>query len=368
MSKILLLPRGLNGENLAGFGRYSLNMINELGRQMDNDKYYTINTIKKYQLSNIENIEMDLPGSNLELSDKILSLKSYLLNVDIVHSFFAPLPQKRTFKSVLTIHDLIYVRRPEWSLSDKFYEFTNVYIRKSAQNSDHIVTVSQKTKYDVMELFGIPEEKITVTYLGCDPIFAKSASNDVMPVLSKYNIDGDFLLSVCTIEPRKNLTNILEAYEEFRNKSNEKIKLVLVGKIGWKYDAIMDKINLSRYKDDIILTGYVPDEDLAVLYKNTLAFLYVSLYEGFGLPVLEAMECGAAVITSNTTSLPEVGGNSVCYCNPESIDDIVSALEKVVLSDSYRDELKSKSIQRAKCFSFEESVRKTKEVYKKILM
>lgn len=366
MSKIAFLPNILNNGNVTGIGRYSINLIKELVQQNNYSNYITIDVPENYNIFNIPNIDIGLSASDILLSDKILSLKAYLLNIKLIHSFYAELPEKKTYKSVLTIHDLICIKHPEWFINNRSYDYMNIYLRRTANNVDHIIAVSNQTKNDIIELFNIPQEKISVIYLGVDEVFNREYSYEE-DTLKKYNIDKEYILSVCTFEPRKNITRILDTYEKFRENNKEDIKLVLTGGKGWKYTDIFNKINLNKYNKDIIITGYVSNEELAILYKNSLVFVYPSLYEGFGLPVLEAMACGTAVITSNTTSLPEVGGDAVCYCEPESVDSILNCLEKVIFLENYRKELKFKSLKRNKKFSYKETAKKTSEIYNMLL-
>ena len=174
-------------------------------------------------------------------------------------------------------------------------------------------------------------------------------------------------MSVSTIEPRKNLRGLLNGFISFK-KAHEKsdLKLVLVGGIGWDKEFESYINGVDDYRDSIILTGFVTDEELSALYKYALAVAYVSFYEGFGLPILEALTAGKAVISSDTTSMPEVGGNAVCYCNPYKVDSIEAAFEQVVYNDSYRKELESMARTQASRFSYEKAAKETIAIYNAI--
>ena len=170
--------------------------------------------------------------------------------------------------------------------------------------------------------------------------------------MQRYKISTPYLLSVCTLEPRKNLPRLLQAYEQVRARNKERLQLVLTGRLGWQYEELVRQLGNSPYSQDIVLTGFVPDRDLADLYRGARAFAFPSLYEGFGLPVLEAMSCGIPVMASNISSIPEVGGDCICYCDPYSIESMVRALETVLLDEEKRRYMAAAEIERARQFSW----------------
>lgn len=355
--------RILNNAFKTGIGRYSYNLFNQLLNYSD-EKYYLVGDINEKKFSKANRIDIDLPNSNNDLANKILSLMGYVYELDVLHSPYFPIPKRRTFKGILTIHDLIPLRKPEWFANRNVYNFFNIQIRDSVKYVDHIIADSQATKNDIIDLFAVDENKISVVYLGIDQSFIDILPNqEDKSILKKYNIDLNYILSVCTVEPRKNIYRTLKAYEIFRKRYKEKIKLVLVGKLGWKYESLLQAIKESKFSDDIIITGYVLDEDLPILYRNAEVFMYPSLYEGFGLPVLESMTCETPVITSNISSLSEVGGDSVMYCDPYDIESIVCAIEEVLTKPSLQKELREKGKNRSQLFSWKKAAEQTRQIY-----
>jgi glycosyltransferase involved in cell wall biosynthesis len=357
--------RILNNAYKTGIERYSYNLFSEICK-FEDEKYYLIGEVMDKNFKNAEKFEIniDLPQSNTVLANKMLSLMGYISDLDLLHSPYFPVPKIRTFKGVLTIHDLIPLRVPEWFGNNNVHDFFDTEIRETVKYIDHIIADSQATKNDIIDLFSIDENKISVVYLGVDQSFINILPNQGdNSILEKYDINSNYILSVCTVEPRKNIQRILKSYEILRERHKEKIELVLVGRLGWKYENLLQMIKESKFSDDIILTGYVPDEDLLILYRNAEVFMYPSLYEGFGLPILEAMSCEAPVITSNVSSLPEVGGDSVMYCDPYDVESIVYTIEEIITKPSLQKELREKGKIRAQQFSWKKAAEQTRQIY-----
>ena len=242
------------------------------------------------------------------------------------------------------------------------------HLTKYAINSsDHIITVSESTKNEILDLFPkIDRDKITVTHEASDLKPAEGVDSNRL--YEHFNdLPQHYLLSVGTLEPRKNLKRLIQAFSELKvaNKIQD-VGLVLVGGRGWLDSGVgADQEELS--KQGIFPLGFVADEWLPQLYSNALAFVYPSIHEGFGLPPLEAMSCGAPVILSETSSLPEVGGDAALYVDPFSIDSIQSAIEKIVNDSELRNALSEKSLLQSRKFSWDETARLTEEVYRTVL-
>lgn len=371
MKKIGVDIRILNNKHKTGIEQYTYQLFTHLLKYND-DNYYMIGDIldEKFKKLKSIDIDFDLPMSNNDFSNKMLCLMGFLSDLDLVHSTYFPIPKNRTFKAVLTVHDLIPIRNPEWFPNKRVYDFMNIDIRQAVKYADHIIASSEATKKDIIEFFSTDEKKISVVYCGCDHVLLgdntidKKTENDI---LKKYNIEKDYILSVCTIEPRKNIERVLQAYQIIRDKFKTKVQLVLVGKLGWHYEKLMQIIKESKYSDDIIFTGYVSDNELPIIFKNAEVFIYASLFEGFGIPVAEAMACGTAVITSDTSSLPEVGGDAVLYCNPYDIESIAYSIEKILTKPSLKNELREKGMTRASMLTWDKTAKKTRDVYLKCL-
>lgn len=286
----------------------------------------------------------------------------YCKKIDLVHSYW------NTFESMqadcaklITIHDLIPLVHPEWHTMRDYFD---TVVRWSAEKSDLILTNSEYTKKDIVDYYHIAPEKVIPIYPGL--LHSLDFSYSDKAVLDKFEIRHDYIMSVSTIEPRKNLRGLINGFIEFKRRHPaSKLQLVLVGGIGWDRTFEQDINRLDEYRDSIVLTGFVTDLELSALYCNALAVGYVSFYEGFGLPILEALAAGKAVISSDTTSMPEVGGDAVCYCDPYRVESIADAIEQVVTDDACRTRLEALAPQQAAKFSYAKAAAETIAVYNK---
>lgn len=301
--------------------------------------------------------------------NRCLPLQCMTKDIALVYSLYEPcFDEKERFAKVMTIHDLIPVVHSEWF--DYGSSWGNQFM-KSARNADRIVADSEYTKKDIIEYFKIAPEKIKVVYLGVDSGLERSVdagTNFRDAVLAKYHLKQAYLLSVCTLEPRKNLVRLIRGFEQFKAHHRDcAIKLVIVGRKGWLLNEIASYVSNQDVLADIVVTGYVSDEELAGLYAGCMAVAYVSLYEGFGLPVLEGMYYKKPVITSNVTSIPEVGGDAVIYCDPYETDSIENAMEQVVDRKVDIEALCRRAAQRAKEFTYRKTADGLLELYTDLL-
>jgi len=234
------------------------------------------------------------------------------------------------------------------------------------QAADAVIAISESTRRDAIRLYGMDEEKIRVIYEGVSPRFCVASPEAISVVRQKHSLPESFILSVGTIEPRKNLTSLLGAYRALKNQGAE-WKLVIVGKKGWLYEGFFSRLRELGLENEVIFPGFVPDEDLPAFYSAADLFVFPSLYEGFGLPVLEAMACGAPVITSNTSSLPEVAGEAALLVDPTSVEELAGGMRRVLESKELRDELRAKGPKQAAKFRWENAARETLSVYEAVL-
>jgi glycosyltransferase involved in cell wall biosynthesis len=303
------------------------------------------------------------PGINSILPEK----------VDIFHSPFHPLPRQviknRSIKKFITVYDLIPVLFPQ------YFEFKETSfierLLKSCQDDCWITTISESTKADICNYHQIDESRIIVAYPAASEIFHKSNSvSQLEEIKLKYQIPAQpYILSLSTLEPRKNVEHVIRSFAKLiqENQLND-LCLVLVGARGWNYQQIFETIsNFDNVKNRIIVTGYVDDKDLAAIYSNALMFVYPSLYEGFGLPPLEAMQCGIPVITSNTSSLPEVVGTAGLMVDPTDEDQLCQQMLNVYSDSNLHKTLSEKSLLQAKKFSWKECQEKTVTGYLKAM-
>lgn len=291
--------------------------------------------------------------------------------VDLLHvPAFSP-PIYKKYKMVVTVHDLIGMLFPnQLRWPSAFY--WGKWLPFSLNRADAIIADSQNTKQDLMKGLGIAEDKIHVVYLSGHENFSADLSPDqILEVKRKYGIQEKYFLFVGTLEPRKNLDRVIEAFAQFmkQKKQDSRYQLVVVGSKEFGHGKFFQSLSsrLGVTLDDVIFTGYVSHEELNALYCGTEAFVYPSLYEGFGIPILEAMASGAPVIASTKTSIPEVAGNAAVLVDPYDTAEIAGALIEMIHKPDLRSSLVEKGFQRIKQFSWNETARQTIEVYRKVL-
>ncbi|MEA3308121.1 MAG: glycosyltransferase family 1 protein [Chloroflexota bacterium] len=267
--------------------------------------------------------------------------------------------------TVLTVHDLIFRHLPEHhKLLNRWY--LNATLPLYCRRADHIIAVSEETRRDLLAAYNLPVEKITVIHEAADPRFRLPAPGAVVRARTSYGLPAEYLLYVGTIEPRKNLPRLLHAWEPLY-QAGEAPPLVIVGRRGWLADDFYAALERSPCREAVQFTGYVRDEDLPALYAGATAFVFPSLYEGFGLPPLEAMACGTPVICSRTSSLPEVVGDAALTVEPTETDALRSALYRLVSQPELRAELRARGLKQAAQFSWERAAQETLAVYRNLL-
>lgn len=289
-----------------------------------------------------------------------LAGQTYRENLDVlfVPSHTLPLIRKPGLKTVLTVHDLGAEYLPTThQLKQRLYlKLMTNYQLKSAT---HLIAVSEATKQDIIKRVGVRAEKISVVYEGYNQNLFKP---------TKSVVSGEYFLFVGTIQPRKNLERLIKAYAQFLKQQgpSKQPELVLAGSKGWLADEIYALPARLGIKNQVKFLGYVPDEKLPALYSGAKAFLFPSLFEGFGLPILEAMACGCPVLTSNISSMPEVGGDAALYVDPYSVEDITRGIEKIMNQELRIKNIK-KGFEQVKKFSWEKCAKETLLVLKQTL-
>ncbi len=271
----------------------------------------------------------------------------------------------RSIPTVLTVHDLIFERFPSYHKPlNRWY--LGLTMPLYARRADAIIAISKATKREIMETYGVPGDKIHVVYEAASPMFRPQPPETVARAKARYGLPDRYLLFVGTIEPRKNLVALLTAFEKVK-RSGLTDALVIVGKKGWLYEDFFRRLESSPAKDSVILPGFVPDEDLPAVYAGAQALALPSLYEGFGLPVLEAMACGTPVVTSSAGSLPEIGGDAALYVPPEDVKALTEALAAVLGDPGKAAEMRSKGLMQSSRFSWARTAEETLKVYRTLL-
>jgi glycosyltransferase involved in cell wall biosynthesis len=294
-----------------------------------------------------------------------LGLPLHLLrnSFDLFHGTNYEIPFWSRRPTVVTIHDLSLMLLSGVH-RDELIGRSRWRLPWMAKRASRIITPSHSIKKELCEAFDIPPDKVAVTPEAPRPVFKRREDPDF---LRRLGIDGDFILFVGTIEPRKNLRRLVEAFDQMLRNTSLSPKLVIAGGKGWMMDDFVSFIAEKGLTDRICLTGYLQDEDLCALYSACTAFIYPSLYEGFGLPPLEAMACGAPVITSRTPALMETVGNAARLVDPQSADDIAQAMTEMLSDQKAREHYVELGTVRVKQFSWEQTALKTLEVYREVL-
>ena len=269
-------------------------------------------------------------------------------------------------KKVLTVHDLSFLRYPEFFSVRKNFWHKSLNIKKLVERYDVIVAISENTKIDLMELLDVPEEKIRVIYSGFNLDNNSLSSDEVELFKIKHGLNEHFILYLGAIEPRKNVDGLVEAYNLLRDKHLPltDYQLVLAGAKGWKNKSVYKKVAESLYRDDIKFLGYVSRGERNWLYNNAALFVYPSYYEGFGFPPLEAMAHGLATITSDVSSLPEVVASAALTINPYSTLDLARAIETMLLDRKLREEYAKRGLERAELFSWQNTADNYLQLFK----
>lgn len=269
-------------------------------------------------------------------------------------------------RTVFTLHDLIFLHFPEYHLPYNRW-FLTLAMPRFLRAADVIITPSECSRQDALTWYNLPEAKIKVIYEAASPIFQPAGQRGHLEaVRQKYQLPERFILHVSTIEPRKNLSRLLEAFKAVLNDWPD-LKLVLIGKKGWLYDAFFQKLRELGLEEQVIFPGYVDEVDLPACFQLAEVFVYPSLYEGFGLPPLEAMACGLPVISSNSSSLPEVVGDAGLLVDPNDTAAWAEALRRVLADAELRQELAGRALRQAQKFSWQRAADELVEVYRSLL-
>lgn len=360
-------------EKPSGIGIYTLNLINSLAQQEEIQLSIAYQpSVKKWlrgdlSFSNPFNLQpnpyiipIPVTISNFlgKIPNPVLPYLEKKLNVpDIVHGTDHYVYPCRNSQKIMTIHDLTFIKYPNYTNS-----ITKTYsnrIKQCLKWTDLVITFSQSTKKDIVEYLRVKPERIYVT-----PQASRYSSEYLFHKTNKYDFSKPYILFVSTIEPRKNIKTLVDAFNILKQKHKLEHQLVLIGQKGWNCKPILAAIENSPWQNQIHQLGYLSDREVALFYTKADVFVYPSYYEGFGLPVLEAMTLGAPVVTSNTSSLPEVAGDAALLIDPHDPTQLADAILRVISDPQLRQELIQKGKERAKLFSWERTAKETIKAYK----
>ena len=289
-------------------------------------------------------------------------------DADITYFFGFFLPRRTGTKAIFTIHDMVFMSHPE-TVTKKGLLISKLEVKRSAKRANRIITVSEASKREILHYYHVPDEKIAIV----PPAYDEKKFNtnydleEIKQCCEKYGISGEYILYVGTLEPRKNLVRLIEAYDKTFCNQPDPPQLVLAGMKGWKFDSIFEAAANSSLKDNILFTGYVEEKDVPILMNGATVFAFPSIYEGFGMPCLEAMACGTPVLTSNLSSMPEVVGEAGILVDPYSIDDIGLKLKELMANPQLREKHRELGLEQCKKFSWEDSARKLHKVFEEVV-
>ena len=368
--RIAIDARGINLYNGTGIGTYTENVLKNLINIDTTNNYHVFWSGNNYESIKKENCKIVMTSKKHQrfFEDHYFPVNISTENIDIYH-----MPQNGigfseeiSCKKIVTIHDLIPYVMPETVGKGYLLKFLKE-MPLIIGGSDGIITVSEFSKRDILKFFPIDENKIFVTPLAADKKYTPIDKNYCRDFLKNvYNLTDPFILYLGGFSERKNVASALTAFSKVYKDLNKKYNLVIVGGYKDSSQRLVKLVNELKIESRVIFTGFVPEEHLPIFYNCCDTFIYPSFYEGFGLPPLEAMNCGTPVIASNLTSIPEVVGDGGILINPYDISEISLAIGNLLSSEKLREELSYKALRRAKEFSWQNTAQSTLKVYESI--
>jgi len=360
----------------AGLGRYAAALAEQLVTQ-DKADAFTVFAHGRFDDARLSPTLRALPRATIPLDVRPfrmgvwlahaldVGLERWFPRADIFHATEHLLPRFKNVKTVFTLHDLIFQFFPDYHLPLNRWFLTGA-MPHFLRRADAIIAVSECTKRDAIRFYNLPSEKITVIYEAADPALRRvEDAHTIARVRAEYAQNQPFLLFVSTIEPRKNIRALVDALKILRARGLPH-RLLVAGRKGWLYQPTFDHVKQTGMDDAVTFLDFVPDVDLRALYAACEAFVFPSLYEGFGLPPLEAMACGAPVVCANNSSLPEVVGEAALLVDARDPGDIANAVARVISDTNLRDELRARGFAQARKFSWERAARETLQIYQRV--
>jgi glycosyltransferase involved in cell wall biosynthesis len=352
---------------LGGNETYASNLIEALA-EVDTQNRYTLYVTRQAAIDRYAHrwpnvtIRKTLPHTPLVRIPLTLAAELRRRPIDILHVQYTA-PPLAPCDTVVMIHDLSFEHIPE-TFKRRSWMQLRLTVRRTARSASHILTDSEYSRQDILRTYRLPPERVTTT-----PLAASSRFKPVHDrgVLDKYGISGDYILAVGSIQPRKNIARLIRGYTRMLSQHSDNApRLVIVGKRAWLFEDTIRAAAISSANDKILFTGYVPERELAALYTGALCFAYPSYFEGFGIPLLEAMRCGTPTITSDRTCFPEVVGDASLIIDPFDEESIAAGLWRMISDVALREQLRSRGFVQSSLFDWRKTARLTLDVYEEV--
>ncbi len=355
-----------------GIGTYVRNLLHQLGR-IDPDTEYVVlcqpedrEIIAKFGGNVRPIVEPARPYSVAEQFRVPLALRRE--KVDLFHATHYVLPPLTRRRAIVTIHDCIHLMFPQYLPNRLAHGYAKAFFWSATQQAERILTVSEASKRDILRLCDVPPERVAVIYNAIDERFRVTPNEEqVALVRERYQLDDDFVLYVGNIKPHKNVERLIDAFAQVRQAGLDHLKLLVIGDAITRYATLRRAVHRGKLHKHVRFLGFVPTETLAILYRLASVFVFPSLYEGFGLPPLEAMACGTPVVTSNISSLPEIAGDAAILIDPHDSTSIANGIAQAITDTALREKLRARGLERAQMYSWERSVTRVREIYDEVL-
>jgi glycosyltransferase involved in cell wall biosynthesis len=357
-----------------GIGTYVRNLLRQLARQDTRHEYVvfcqeqdwdSVDALGPHFRAVVENAA---PYSIAEQAAIPLDLRREA--IELFHAPHYVLPPLTPCRSVVTIHDCIHLRFPQYLPSKLAYAYARAQLWAATHLAARVMTVSEASKRDILRYFRVPESRIDVIYNAIDDRFWQEPDPEAIArVRERYQLDGPFVLYAGNIKPHKNLERLIESFHLLRQQNPDlrHVRLLIIGDEISKYASLRRAVHRHKLHKHVRFFGFVADQTLAALYRLAGVFVFPSLYEGFGLPPLEAMASGTPVITSNVSSLPEVVGDAALMIDPYEPEAIADAMRRVLTDEALRADLRRRGLARAREFSWERSIARVREIYDEVM-
>jgi len=363
-----------NVDRRVGIGEYSFELLKEFQAsqkaKVESQKFviYLKEKPKAHMPAPTPNFSYKVVGPKKLWTQLGLPLNLYFRKRPDV--FFSPThyaPRFSPIPTAISVMDTSFIFYPQLFLKKDLFQLSS-WTKYSVLKAKAVFTISKSSKDDIIKTYNIPADKVFVTYPGIKTQNSKLKIQNMEDLEKKFGVKGDYILFVGTLQPRKNIERLVEAFSILKQQEieNKKLQLIIVGKRGWQYEDILNSPKKYNVEDKVKFLDFVEDKDLPSLYSNAACFVLPSLYEGFGLPVLEAMKNGCPVLTSNVSSLPEAGGDAVLYFDPNSAEDIARQIRRVIQDKKLRDAMIEKGKEQIKKFSWEKTARKTLDILQEL--